>query len=82
MSHVARQPNFDGIRFITTVDVPAKSAAAAATEAVEFFFPLASVHGYENYDCTGQQLLDAGTVLINGERVSLDLQLAEGSSNH
>jgi hypothetical protein len=28
----------------------------------------------------GQQLIDAGTVLINGERVSLDLQIAEGGS--
>jgi hypothetical protein len=26
-------------------------------------------------------LIDAGTVLINGERVSLDLQNAEGSGN-
>jgi hypothetical protein len=30
--------------------------------------------------CTGQQLIDAGTVLINGERVGLDLQIAEGSA--
>jgi len=82
LTYFKGEPNFDGIGFSMTVHVPAKSAAAAATEAVEFFFPLASVRRYENYDCTGQQLLDAGTVLINGERVSLDLQLAEGSSNH
>jgi hypothetical protein len=49
---------------------------------VEFFFPLSSLRCYEKYDCTGQQLLDAGTVLINGERVALDLQIAEGGSSH
>jgi hypothetical protein len=32
------------------------------------------------YDCTGQQLIDASAVLINGERASLDLQNAEASS--
>ena len=30
---------------------------------------------YEQYDCTGQQLLDAGTVLINGQRVALICRL-------
>jgi len=30
-----------------------------------------------NYDSTGQQLINSGFVLINGERVSLDLQNAE-----
>jgi hypothetical protein len=49
---------------------------------VEFYFLLSSLRCYEKYDCTGQQLLDAGTVLINGERVALDLQIAEGSSGH
>jgi hypothetical protein len=57
-----------------------KNEPAAGSEAVEFFFPLAVLRCYESYDCTGQQLIDAGTVLINGERVSLDLQMAEGSA--
>ena len=47
---------------------------------MEFFFPLAALRCYESYDCTGQQLIDGGTVLINGERVSLDLEIAEGSA--
>jgi hypothetical protein len=29
------------------------------------------------YDCTGQQLLDAATIVINGERSALDLQVVE-----
>ena len=55
--------------------------ASGTSEAVEFYFPLTSLRCYEKYDCTGQQLLDAGTVLINGERVALDLQIAEGGSS-
>jgi len=73
--------DFDGIGFSTNIHLAGKSAPAVS-EAVEFFFPLSSLRCYEKYDCTGQQLLDAGTVLINGERVALDLQIAEGSSSH
>jgi len=51
--------------------------AAQGSEAVEFFFPTDALRCYEAYDCTGQQLIDQGAVLINGERVSLDLQTAE-----
>ncbi|MGD1215961.1 MAG: hypothetical protein ABR861_13345 [Terriglobales bacterium] len=72
---------FDGIGFSTNIHLAGKSAASAS-EAVEFFFTLPSLRCYEKYDCTGQQLLDAGTVLINGERVALDLQIAEGGSSH
>jgi hypothetical protein len=73
--------DFDGIGFSTNIHLAGKSVPAVS-EAVEFFFPLSSLRCYEKYDCTGQQLLDAGTVLINGERVALDLQIAEGSSSH
>lgn len=75
-----QDPQFDGIGFSTTVHVAGKNQPASGTEAVEFFFPLSALRCYESYECTGQQLIDAGTVLINGERVSLDLQIAEGSA--
>jgi hypothetical protein len=71
-----QDPRFDGIGFSTTVHLPGKNQVAGG-EAVEFFFPLLALRCYEAYDCTGQQLIEAGTVLINGERVSLDLQVAE-----
>jgi hypothetical protein len=76
----------DGIAFSTTIHTgtaPApvatagKTAVSDGTQAVEFFLPLESLRCYESYDCTGQQLIDAGAILINGERVSLDLQTAE-----
>jgi hypothetical protein len=69
--------DFDGIAFSTTIHLGDKPAATQGSEAVEFFFPVEALRCYESYDCTGQQLIDQGSVLINGERVSLDLQMAE-----
>jgi hypothetical protein len=82
MAHFKDEQNFDGIGFSTTVHLAGKSAATTTSQAVEFYFPLAALHCYEKYDCTGQQLIEAGTVLINGERVSLNLQVAEGGASH
>jgi hypothetical protein len=77
LAYFKDEPKFDGIGFSTTVHVAGKSAAASTSQAVEFFFPFSALRCYEKYDCTGQQLIDAGTVLVNGERVGLDLQVAE-----
>ena len=52
----------------------------ARVQAVEFFFPFTALRCYQKYDCTGQQLIDNGVVLINRERVALDLQVAEGGA--
>jgi len=41
---------------------------------------MAVLRCYESYDCTGQQLINSSFVLINGERVSLDLQSAEADA--
>jgi len=79
LAHFKDEQQFDGIGFSTTVHLPGKTAATGTSQAVEFFFPLSALHCYEKYDCTGQQLIDAGSVLINGERVSLDLQTAEAT---
>jgi hypothetical protein len=78
LAYFKEEPEFDGISFSTSIHLAGKVAAAGRSEAVEFFFPFAALRCYEKYDCTGQQLIDTGTVLINGERVALDLQIAEG----
>ena len=66
----------DGVDFSTTV-----RAAGAGTSAlaVEFIFPMPALACYEKYDCTGQQLINQGFVLVNGERIGLDLQSAEAT---
>ncbi len=77
MAYFKGDLDFDGIAFSTTIRQADKSAPTQGSEAVEFFFPTAALRCYETYECTGQQLIDEGSVLINGERVSLDLQVAE-----
>ncbi len=80
MAYFKGELDFDGIAFSTTSHQSDKPDAAQGSEAVEFFFPVDALRCYETYDCTGQQLIDQGSVLINGERVSLDLQTAEAGA--
>ncbi len=69
-------PGFDGINFSTTVKI-AGDAGNTHTLAVEFILPFAAMNCFQQYDCTGQQLLNSGIILINGERAGLELQAAE-----
>jgi hypothetical protein len=75
VTHFQEHADFDGIDFSTSVRAAGVSSGGAV--AVEFIFPLAALRAYEQYDLTGQQLIDRGFVLINGERVSLHLESAE-----
>jgi hypothetical protein len=79
MAYFKGDLDFEGVAFSTTIHQGDKSVDTQGSEAVEFFFPVEALHCYEAYDCTGQQLIDQGSVLINGERVSLDLQTAESA---
>ncbi len=79
MAYFKGDLDFDGMAFSTTIHQQDKPAATQGSEAVEFFFPMEALRCYETFDCTGQQLIDQGSVLIDGERVNLDLQIAEGS---
>lgn len=76
LNYFPPEVNFDGVDFSSTIHPAGESKA----EAVEFFFPFRMMRCFANYDCTGQQLLDSGTVVINGERSALDLQIAEGKN--
>jgi hypothetical protein len=73
LAYFAKDTDFDGIDFGTSV----KLSTSASPLAVEFIFPLKALRCYANYDCTGQQLVNAGIVLMNGDRVTLELQVAE-----
>ena len=70
-----QEAQFDGIDFSTTVHQPGSESA----ESVEFVVPFAVLGCYTKYDCTGQEVINRSIVLINGERVSLDLQRAEST---
>ena len=67
------QTNFDGVVFSTSIHL----TGAETPEAVEFFLPFSAIRCYEQYDCTGQQVVSSSYVFINGERASLDLQISE-----
>ncbi len=73
LAYFPKDTDFDGIDFSTSV----KISTSASPLAVEFVLPVNALRCYANFGCTGQQLLNAGFVLVNGERVSLDLETAE-----
>jgi len=83
ISHVLRpvakyfrdSPQFDGVDFTTTVH----QSVQPSSMSVEFVVPFSALTCYEKYDCTGQELINRSIVLINGERVALDLQRAEAN---
>lgn len=66
-------PQFEGVDFSTTVHQGTQPNPVS----VEFVVPFVALACYEKYDCTGQELINRSVVLINGERVMLDLQKAE-----
>ena len=76
MAYFQDDSSFDGIDFSTTV----KGKGSESPVSVEFLVPFATMRCYAQYDCTGQQLIAASIVLINGERAGLDLQNAEATS--
>jgi hypothetical protein len=77
LAHFQQASDFDGIVFSSSL----RQGDNSSSEAIEYFFPLAGARSYARYDCTGQQLLDSGFVLINGERAELNLQLAEADGS-
>ena len=76
LNYFPQDPDFEGIDFSSMIHV----ADGSSSLAVEFFLPFRMMRCFATYDCTGQQLLDSGTVVINGERSALDLQIAEGKN--
>ena len=77
LAYFQSSTDFDGLVFSATITQAGKVNATA----VEYFVPFTAVKCYAQYDCTGQQLLDAGIVLINGERSTINLQFAEAESS-
>jgi hypothetical protein len=76
LNYFPPESDFDGVDFSSTIHL----ADGSSPLAVEFFLPFRMMRCFASYDCTGQQLLDSGTVVINGERSALDLQVAEGKN--
>ena len=69
--------DWDGVVFSAILKAEGDESTA---EAVEFFFQDPWLRSYKNYDLNGQQLIDRGLVLIDGERAQIDLLKAEASA--
>ena len=78
LSYFRTREDLDGVNFSTSVRLAGNQAAEGSSVAVEFILPLSLMQSYARFDSTGQQLIDASYVLVNGERISLNLQMAEG----
>jgi hypothetical protein len=76
LDYFPQTTDFDGVSFSSIIRMQDGSRSLA----VEFFFPFRTMRCFASFDCTGQQLIDSGTVVINGERARLDLQVAEGKN--
>jgi hypothetical protein len=76
LAMLPKDPEFDGIVFSSSARI-GNSSGSGVSQSVEFFVPLSELRRFEKYDITGQQLINSGFVLINGERVGLELQNAE-----
>lgn len=69
-------PQFDGVDFSTTVRQPGQGTSRS----VEYLVTFPALLCYERYECTGQELINRSIILINGERVALELQKAEAET--
>ena len=58
ISDPSQVTDFDGLVFSTSIAAAGKENSTA----VEYFFPITAMKCYAQYDCSGQQLLDAGEV--------------------
>jgi hypothetical protein len=76
LDYFPQTSDFDGVSFSSIV----RSENGSRSLAVEFFFPFRTMKCFATFDCTGQQLINSGTVVINGERAALDLEVAEGKN--
>jgi hypothetical protein len=76
VNKLPRIAGVSGVGFSIMNDVSSTSAAGSS-EAVEFFFPLVALDRFANAEITNQDLINQGVILINGVRISLDLQRVE-----
>ncbi len=61
---------------VTVID-ELSTKSGASSEAVEYVLPLDLLRRFVSFEVTNQELIDHSTVLINGVRIALTLQLVE-----
>jgi hypothetical protein len=75
LDKVPADPEIDGLDITVLDQLGAK--VASSSEALEYVLPLKPLRQFVEAGITNQQLIDQSVVLVNGVRISLNLQLVE-----
>jgi hypothetical protein len=67
-------PDLSGLSITILVNA---SATGSSSEALEFMCPLAGLRNFAAFEITNQELIDQSMVVVNGVRISLNLQQVE-----
>jgi hypothetical protein len=67
-------PDLGGLSITVLVNF---SATGSSSEAIEYMCPLAGLRSFTAFEITNQELIDQSVVVVNGVRISLNLQQVE-----
>lgn len=73
-SKIPNITNLNGLDITILVSI---APGSTPSEAVEFAFPLETLRRFAAYDISNQDLINQGMVIVNGVRISLNLQQVE-----
>lgn len=73
----SRIPNITNLNGLDITVLVSVAAGSTPSEAVEFVFPLETLRRFAAYDISNQDLINQGMVIVNGVRISLNLQQVE-----
>ena len=74
VSRIPAVTNLKGLDITVLVSV---SSSSSPTEAVEFICPLQALRSFSSYDISNQDLIAQSLIIVNGVRISLNLQQVE-----
>lgn len=74
---VSRIPAITNLKGLDVTVLVSISSSSSPSEAVEFACPLTALRSFASYDISNQDLIDQSLVIVNGVRISLNLQQVE-----
>jgi hypothetical protein len=74
---LSRLPAIQNLTGLNITVLVKTSANSSASEAVEFICPLSALRSFAGFEITNQDLINQSIVVVNGVRISLNLQQVE-----
>ncbi len=74
---VSRLPDIKNLAGLNITILVQVSSRSASSEAVEFLCPLAALKSFAAFEISNQDLIEQSLVIVNGVRISLNLQQVE-----